>query len=87
VTGEIGAGLMILLGVGREDTSAVASSMAEKCANLRIFRGPCGKDEPVAAGREGSAMVVSSLRSTATLAGSGGELYCRRSSEQAKSLV
>src|SRR6266571_2580257 len=37
VTGEIGAGLMILLGVGRDDTSAVAASMAEKCANLRIF--------------------------------------------------
>jgi D-Tyr-tRNAtyr deacylase len=37
VTGEIGAALMVLLGVGREDTSAVAVSLAEKTANLRIF--------------------------------------------------
>jgi D-tyrosyl-tRNA(Tyr) deacylase len=29
VAGEVGAGLMILLGVGREDTSAVAATMAE----------------------------------------------------------
>ena len=37
VTGEIVKGLMILLGVGRDDTPAVAASMAEKVANLRIF--------------------------------------------------
>jgi len=37
VTGEIGAGLMILLGVGKQDSSAVAASLAEKVANLRIF--------------------------------------------------
>jgi D-tyrosyl-tRNA(Tyr) deacylase len=43
VTGEIGNGLMILLGVGREDTSAVAASVAEKVANLRIFEDDQGK--------------------------------------------
>ena len=37
VTGEIPAGLVILLGVGREDTPAVAAALAEKAANLRIF--------------------------------------------------
>jgi D-aminoacyl-tRNA deacylase len=37
VTGEIGDGLMILLGVGRDDTSVVAIGMAEKISNLRIF--------------------------------------------------
>lgn len=37
VTGEIGAGLMILLGIGRNDASAVAVSMAEKVAHLRIL--------------------------------------------------
>jgi D-tyrosyl-tRNA(Tyr) deacylase len=37
VTGEIAAGLVILLGVGREDTPAVAAALAEKAANLRIF--------------------------------------------------
>jgi D-aminoacyl-tRNA deacylase len=37
VTGEIGSGLVILLGVGRTDTSGVAVAMSEKIANLRIF--------------------------------------------------
>ena len=37
VTGEIADGLVVLLGVGRDDTSATATGMAEKIANLRIF--------------------------------------------------
>jgi D-tyrosyl-tRNA(Tyr) deacylase len=37
VTGEITTGLLILLGVGRDDTSAVAIALAERIANLRIF--------------------------------------------------
>ena len=43
VTGEIATGLVILLGVGRNDTPAVAASMAEKIANLRIFEDDQGK--------------------------------------------
>src|SRR6267154_1251030 len=58
-TGEIGAGLMILLGVGREDTSAVASSMAEKCAHLRIFEDDAGKMNRSLLDVRGSALVVS----------------------------
>jgi D-Tyr-tRNAtyr deacylase len=37
ITGEIADGLLVLLGVGREDTSAVATGMAEKISNLRIL--------------------------------------------------
>jgi D-aminoacyl-tRNA deacylase len=59
VTGEIGAGLMILLGVGREDTSAVAASMAEKVANLRIFEDEQGKMNRSLLETKGSALVVS----------------------------
>src|ERR1700704_6426169 len=59
VTGEIGAGLMILLGVGREDTSAVAFSMAEKCANLRIFEDHGGKMNRSLLDVKGGALVVS----------------------------
>ena len=59
VTGEIGAGLMILLGVGREDTSAVAASLAEKCANLRIFEDEQGKMNRSLLDVKGSALVVS----------------------------
>ncbi|OLB20885.1 MAG: D-tyrosyl-tRNA(Tyr) deacylase [Acidobacteria bacterium 13_2_20CM_2_57_6] len=59
VTGEIAAGLMILLGVGREDTSAVAASLAEKCANLRIFEDEQGKMNRSLLEVKGSALVVS----------------------------
>src|SRR6202521_4669147 len=59
VTGEVAAGLMILLGVGREDTSAVAASMAEKCANLRIFEDDQGKMNRSLLDIKGSALVVS----------------------------
>jgi D-tyrosyl-tRNA(Tyr) deacylase len=59
VTGEIGNGLMILLGVGREDTSAVAASMAEKVANLRIFEDHQGKMNRSLLDVKGDALVVS----------------------------
>jgi len=59
VTGEIGAGLMILLGVGREDTSAVATSLAEKVANLRIFEDDQGKMNRSLLDVNGAALVVS----------------------------
>ena len=59
VTGEIGAGMTILLGVGREDTSAIASSLAEKCANLRIFEDDQGKMNRSLLDVKGSALVVS----------------------------
>ncbi|MGB2671160.1 MAG: D-aminoacyl-tRNA deacylase [Candidatus Acidiferrum sp.] len=59
VDGEIGAGLMILLGVGREDTSAVAASLAEKTANLRIFEDDQGKMNRSLLDVKGSALVVS----------------------------
>jgi len=43
VTGEIEAGLMVLVGVGREDTAATAAAMAGKIAHLRIFNDEMGK--------------------------------------------
>jgi len=59
VTGEISSGLMILLGVGREDTSAVAASLAEKVANLRIFEDDQGKMNRSLLDVKGAALVVS----------------------------
>ena len=59
VTGKIGAGLMILLGVGKEDASEVAASMAEKLANLRIFEDAAGKMNLSLLEVKGSALVVS----------------------------
>jgi len=59
VTGEIAAGLMVLLGVGREDTQSVAVSMAEKVANLRIFEDDQGKMNRSLLDVGGAALVVS----------------------------
>jgi D-tyrosyl-tRNA(Tyr) deacylase len=59
VTGEIGPGLVILLGVGREDTSRVAAFMAEKLANLRIFEDDQGKMNRSLLDVKGAALVVS----------------------------
>lgn len=59
VTGEIASGLVILVGVGRADTSAVAVSMAEKIANLRIFGDDKGKMNRSLLDVKGSALVVS----------------------------
>jgi D-tyrosyl-tRNA(Tyr) deacylase len=43
VTGEIAAGLVVLLAAGREDTAETAASMAEKIVNLRIVGDEQGK--------------------------------------------
>jgi D-tyrosyl-tRNA(Tyr) deacylase len=43
VKGEIATGLLVLVAVGRDDTTAAAASMAEKIANLRIFNDNEGK--------------------------------------------
>ena len=59
VTGEIGAGLMILLGVGKEDTAAVAAAMAEKASSLRIFEDEQGKMNRSLLDVKGEALVVS----------------------------
>jgi D-tyrosyl-tRNA(Tyr) deacylase len=43
ITGEIGLGLMVLLGVGRDDSQADAIYLAEKIAGLRVFEDSAGK--------------------------------------------
>jgi D-tyrosyl-tRNA(Tyr) deacylase len=59
VTGEIGPGLMILLGVGKQDSSGVAASLAEKVANLRIFDDQQKKMNLSLLDTKGAALVVS----------------------------
>jgi D-tyrosyl-tRNA(Tyr) deacylase len=43
ITGEIGLGLLVLLGVGRDDADADAIYLAEKVAGLRVFEDAHGK--------------------------------------------
>jgi len=59
VTGEIADGLVVLLGVGGNDTSAVATGMAEKISNLRIFEDDQRKMNRSLLDVKGSALIVS----------------------------
>ncbi len=59
VVASIDKGLMILLGVGPEDTIAKAEELAEKCARLRIFEDENDKMNLSLLDVEGEAIVVS----------------------------
>lgn len=43
VTGEIGVGLLVLVGAAEEDTTADADALARKVAGLRVFADDDGK--------------------------------------------
>ena len=59
VTGEIGRGLLVLLGVARDDTEADVAYTAAKVRELRVFEGNGGKpmDQSVAAAGGGMLVV------------------------------
>lgn len=59
VTGSIGPGLLILLGVARDDSDAAATYLAAKVANLRIFSDAAGKMNRSVLDVAGDALVVS----------------------------
>lgn len=59
ITGKIGPGLLILLGVSRTDHPEVASYLAEKIVHLRIFSDTAGKMNLSLLDAGGSALVVS----------------------------
>jgi D-tyrosyl-tRNA(Tyr) deacylase len=59
ISGEIGLGLLVLLGVGHEDTEADATYLAEKIAGLRIFEDHNGKMNRSVQDVSGSVLVVS----------------------------
>ncbi|MFB0515308.1 MAG: D-aminoacyl-tRNA deacylase [Candidatus Neomarinimicrobiota bacterium] len=59
VTGSIGTGLVVLLGVHRDDTEADSSFLVEKTVNLRIFSDEAGKMNLSLMDVGGSALVVS----------------------------
>ena len=59
VAGEIQAGMVVLLGVGRTDNPESASYLAEKIANLRVFADQAGKMNLSLLEVSGAALVVS----------------------------
>jgi D-aminoacyl-tRNA deacylase len=59
VTGEIGPGLLVLLGVGTQDTRTNADYLVEKTIGLRIFEDADGKMNLSVADTGGALLVVS----------------------------
>jgi D-aminoacyl-tRNA deacylase len=59
VAGEIGAGLVVLLGIERDDEARDAAQLARKVAQLRIFEDDRGKFSRSLLDTAGSALVVS----------------------------
>ncbi len=57
--GEIGTGLLVLLGVGQNDTEADADYLGEKVAGLRIFEDAEGKMNRAAGDSGGAVLAVS----------------------------
>lgn len=57
VTGEIGPGFLVLLGVAEGDSAADATALAEKIVGLRVFEDPDGKMN-LSLGETGGAMLV-----------------------------
>ena len=58
-TGEIGQGIVVLLGVGSSDTDADAAYLVEKTVNLRIFGDDDGKMNRSVIDVDGGLLVVS----------------------------
>lgn len=57
--GEIGPGLLALVGCGRDDAPEAASRLAEKVWNLRVFEDADGKMNRSVADAGGAVLVVS----------------------------
>jgi D-aminoacyl-tRNA deacylase len=59
IAGRIGLGLLVLLGVGQDDTESDAASLADKVAALRIFEDGQGKMNLSVSDAGGAVLAVS----------------------------
>ena len=59
LVGEIGVGLLVLLGIGISDSESESALLARKCTELRIFEDENGKMNRSIADLGGSMLVVS----------------------------
>jgi D-aminoacyl-tRNA deacylase len=85
--GEIGAGVVVLLGIGRDDDAVGAARLAEKVARMRIFEGDSGRFERSLLDEGGEALVVSQFTLLAdTAKGTRPSLSAAAPPEQAEPL-
>jgi D-aminoacyl-tRNA deacylase len=59
VVSSIGPGMVVLVGVGHDDTAQVAAQMAGKCVDLRVFRDDAGKTNLALSDVGGEVLAVS----------------------------
>jgi D-tyrosyl-tRNA(Tyr) deacylase len=59
VIGEIGKGLVVLVGIGRDDTKVEAAYLLDKISNLRIFDDEEGKMNRSVKDVDGALLIVS----------------------------
>ena len=59
IIGEIGNGLVVLLGIARDDTKVEAAYLVDKIANLRIFDDEAGKMNLWVKDTNGGLLIVS----------------------------
>jgi D-tyrosyl-tRNA(Tyr) deacylase len=86
-SGACGAGLLILLGVARNDTESDALLLAEKIAKLRIFSDQNGKMNLSCTDVDGEALVVSNFTLNANYRkGNRPDYFDGASPEEAKRL-
>ena len=57
--GRIGRGWLVLLGVGHQDTPAIAEALADKVAGLRCFEDDQGKTNLAIKDVDGAVLLVS----------------------------
>ncbi|MCI8363585.1 MAG: D-tyrosyl-tRNA(Tyr) deacylase [Eubacterium sp.] len=59
VLGEIGRGLLVLIGIGQDDNEKIADKMVQKLVNMRIFEDLDGKTNLGLKDVEGELMLIS----------------------------
>lgn len=59
IIGEISKGFMVLIGVGQDDTKAIADKMVKKLVGLRIFEDENGKTNLSLADVDGQLLLIS----------------------------
>ena len=88
VTGRIGRGLVVLLGVGTQDGAAEVDWLAEKIVGLRIFEDDAGKMNRSLTDVGGAMLVVSQFTLFGDCAqGPAAELYRRRAAGAGRAAV
>jgi len=88
LAGEIGPGILVLLGIGEGDEEAAAGALASKIAHLRIFAGTDGRFDRSLLDTGGAALVVSQFTLLAdTAKGNRPSFTAAAAPEQAEPLV